>query len=261
MVLFIFKPGSNSGITFVSQTASPLNMTPGPDFWFWTPPEISSSSVDTSAPLAARKLSPSSENSNPVVEKDRHIDYLSIPFQSKSSDKNLHTRLPPLQSLMEVVKEEDIVAGVESQSLQEEHELGIQFSTNAAEAITALNNQDKESYGVNPDGSRWWRETGIEQRPDGVVCKWTLTRGVSADEVTEWEEKYWEAADEFDYTELGSEKSGRDAWGSVWREYWKETMWQVSALISLAFVFVVDILSVLSWFNIEQYYKEKGTLV
>ncbi|KAL9683800.1 hypothetical protein QQ045_021226 [Rhodiola kirilowii] len=220
--------GTQSGITFVSQPTSSLNVTPGPDFWSWTPPpKISSDSADTSVPQAARKLSPSSAMPNPVIEKDRHVEYLSIPFQSKSSDKNLETRLPPLQSLMEVQKEKDTISSVESPSLQEEHELGVQFSTNAAEAVTALNNQDKESYRVNPDGSRWWRETGIEQRPDGVMCKWTLTRGVSADEVTEWEEKYWEAADEFDYKELGSEKSGRDAWGNVWREYWKETMWQL----------------------------------
>ncbi|CAM8932890.1 unnamed protein product [Rhodiola kirilowii] len=223
--------GTQSGITFVSQPTSSLNVTPGPDFWSWTPPhKISSDSADTSVPQAARKLSPSSAMPNPVIEKDRHVEYLSIPFQSKSSDKNLETRLPPLQSLMEVQKEEENISSVESPSLQEEHELGVQFSTNAAEAVTALNNQDNESYGVNPDGLRWWRETGIQQRPDGVVCKWTLTRGVSADEVTEWEEKYWEAADEFDYKELGSQKSGRDAWGNVWREYWKETMWQDAGL-------------------------------
>jgi hypothetical protein len=50
----------------------------------------------------------------------------------------------------------------------------------------------------------------------------------SADQVVEWQDKYWEASDEFGHKELGSEKSGRDATGSVWREYWKESMWLVS---------------------------------
>jgi hypothetical protein len=34
-----------------------------------------------------------------------------------------------------------------------------------------------------------------------------------------------QVSDEFDYKELGAEKSGRDAYGAVWREAWKEAMW------------------------------------
>ncbi|RVW55600.1 hypothetical protein CK203_102830 [Vitis vinifera] len=63
--------------------------------------------------------------------------------------------------------------------------------------------------------------------------EWTLIRGVSADHVIEWEEKFWEAADKFQYKELGSEKSGRDATGNVWREYWKESMWQDCGLMHM----------------------------
>lgn len=74
---------------------------------------------------------------------------------------------------------------------------------------------------------------GIEHRPDGVVCKWTLLRGVSADKTVEWENKYWEAADEFGYKELASEKSGRDAAGNVWREYWRESMLQVRHYLNM----------------------------
>ncbi|OEL18553.1 hypothetical protein BAE44_0020428 [Dichanthelium oligosanthes] len=96
-----------------------------------------------------------------------------------------------------------------------------------AEAARALSeSDDKSTHGIHPDGSLWWKETGVEQRPDGVVCKWTVIRGVSADGAIEWEDKYWEASDRFDHKELGSEKSGRDAAGNVWREYWKESTWQ-----------------------------------
>lgn len=66
-----------------------------------------------------------------------------------------------------------------------------------------------------------------------MVCKWTLTRGVSADKTVEWEDKYWEAADEFGHKELGSEKSGRDAAGNVWHEFWKESMWQNGGLVHM----------------------------
>ncbi|KAK1395276.1 hypothetical protein POM88_014332 [Heracleum sosnowskyi] len=66
-----------------------------------------------------------------------------------------------------------------------------------------------------------------------LFIRWTLTRGVSADKAVEWEEKYWEAADDFDFKELGSEKSGRDSSGNVWREFWKETMYQKDGSVHL----------------------------
>ncbi|XP_050114907.1 uncharacterized protein LOC126593079 isoform X1 [Malus sylvestris] len=157
--------------------------------------------------------------SNPVLEKGRSVDYLSIPLESKLQEPNRNPPLPPFQSLMEVEK----VDVSEALSVKEEHELGDEFSAHAAEAAQTLDAVDEaSSYGVNADGSKWWKESGIKQRPDGVICKWTMTRGVSADQVTEWQDKYWEAAYEFGHKELGSEKLGRDATGNVWREFLDE---------------------------------------
>lgn len=194
-------------------------VTPGPDFWSWTPP-----SIDSSDDLqAAKKPSANPNLSLPLKEKERSLDVLSIPLQSILSNP----LLPPLQSLKEVEK----VDVAESTSTKDEHELGHEFSVHAAEAVRALAKVDEESLsGVYTDGARWWKESGVEQRPDGVTCRWTMIRGVSADQVTEWQEKYWEAADELGHKELGSEKLGRDAHGNVWREHWKEAMWQVIGL-------------------------------
>lgn len=171
---------------------------------------------------------------NPVVEKTRSMDVLPIPFESKLSETNHNPLLPPFQSLIEVEKENVSESSQAAPSLKEEHELGALFSAHAEEAAHALDMVDEVStQGVNPDGSRWWKETGIEQRHDGVICRWTMTRGVSADQVVEWQEKFWEAADEIGYKELGSEKSGRDATGNVWREFWRESMGQVRRISSL----------------------------
>nr|GFC99390.1 hypothetical protein CTI12_AA088340 [Tanacetum cinerariifolium] len=135
--------------------------------------------------------------------------------------------LPPLQSLMEVGKQDVSGSTLETPELKEEHQVDNVFSMNAEDAINALADVNQvSSQGTKPEGSMWWKETGTEVRPDGVVCRWTLTRGVSADKSVEWEDKYWEASDEFGYKELGSEKSGRDAFGNVWREFWKESMSQ-----------------------------------
>lgn len=172
-----------------------------------------------------------------MEEKERTEDSLLIPFESTLFETH-NPPLPPLQSLIEVEKADISNPNVEVQTVGEKHEHDIAFSVNASEAAEALNKVDEAlTEGVNVDGTKWWKETGIERRPDGVLCRWTLTRGVSADESVEWEDKYWEAVGEFDYKELGSEKSGRDASGNVWREYWKESMWQVSIvkLISLMF--------------------------
>lgn len=161
------------------------------------------------------------------MEKERSSDFLLIPFESKILQNK--ALLPPMQSLMEIEEWEVSSSAQETPHLEEEHEIGAAFSAHAAETMQALHEANElSSQGIYPDGSRWWKETGLERRPDGVVCKWTLNRGVSSDKTVEWEEKYWEAADEFGYKELGSEKSGRDAAGNVWREYWRESMSQVS---------------------------------
>ncbi|KAM1198595.1 hypothetical protein ACFX13_010167 [Malus domestica] len=199
--------------------------TPGPDFWSWEPPQGSDKASDDVIDLpTAMKTSAQLNLSNHVLEKERSVDYLSIPLESKLQEPNRNPPLPPFQSLMEVEK----VDVSEALSVKEEHELGDDFSAHAAEAAQTLDAVDEGlSYGVNADGSKWWKESGIKQRPDGVICKWTMTRGVSADQVTEWQDKYWEAADEFGHKELGSEKLGRDANGNVWREFWTKSMWQV----------------------------------
>ncbi|VAH91457.1 unnamed protein product [Triticum turgidum subsp. durum] len=165
-----------------------------------------------------------------LMEKERSADFLSLPFVTSFFEKKEDRSLPPFQSFAEP---ENVDSGA-MPVVDAEEAFETQFSNNAAEAARALStSDDKSSHGIDPDGSKWWKETGVEQRPDGVVCKWTVIRGVSPDGSVEFEDKYWEASDRFDHKELGSEKSGRDARGNVWREYWKESMWQVIAQHSL----------------------------
>ncbi|KAM4115807.1 hypothetical protein ACB094_02G000800 [Castanea mollissima] len=229
------QQGTQNESIFVPRSESSQSGTPGPDFWSWAPPvnsDISSDDVNDAQISGRSSVYPTSNN--PVVEKDWPVGFLSIPFESTLSESNPKYTLPPLQSFIDVEKVEASEASLGTPYLEEEREHGVQFSAHAAEAAHALHKMDGQSpHGVNPDGSRWWKETGIEQRPDGVICRWTMTRGVSADQVVEWQEKFWEAADEFGYKELGSEKSGRDATGNVWREYWRESMRQECGLVHL----------------------------
>lgn len=206
--------------------------TPGPNFWSWTPPLDRDSGAEDIEVKPATKAFADLVQSNPVIEKERPVEFLSIPFESSLFPGK--PPLPPPQTIVEVEKSEVSDSTQETSHLEVEHELGIEFSTYAAEAVEALREVNEvSSQGVTPDGSRWWKETGLDRRPDGVVCKWTLMRGVNADKTVEWEDKYWEAADEFGYKELGSEKSGRDATGNVWREYWRESMSQNRGLVHL----------------------------
>ncbi|XP_076953889.1 protein LIKE EARLY STARVATION, chloroplastic-like [Bidens hawaiensis] len=196
-----------------SQQGSASIRTPGPNFWSWIPPSDSNADDEANSATSSTRTSPYPNQSNPVMELEPSITHLSLPFESKTYNPSL----PPFQSLMEVEKQD-------------------MFSTNAEDAAHALAEVDVDSvssHGANPEGSKWWKETGTEVRADGVVCKWTLTRGVSADKSVEWEEKYWEAADEFGYKELGSEKSGRDASGNVWREFWKESMSEIDGCLHI----------------------------
>ncbi|GMH28496.1 hypothetical protein Nepgr_030339 [Nepenthes gracilis] len=202
--------GTPSWSSSSSHSRSSGNGTPGPDFWSWIPPPEDDSSFNDARNL--QKSPETSKNPNPqssVIEKDRPPEFISIPFEIENSGCKTN---PP------AMKED----------------LGVNFPSQAAEAADALDNAEEEaSCGIHPDGSRWWKEMGVERRPNGEVCRWTLTRGVSADAVVEWEDKYWEAADQFGYKELGSEKSGRDATGNVWHEYWKESMWQEGGLLQM----------------------------
>lgn len=235
-----FEPEGDIGVQqggdtsiFQSQPESGGIGTPGPNFWSWTPPDSGETYDNGTNLISASQTSPSPSQASPVMELDRYVDYLSLPFESKTAS-NHEPPLPPLQSLMEVEKVDTSSSVLENAQLAEKRELGEVFSTNAAEAAHALGEvHEVSTQGIYPDGSRWWKETGTEQRADGVVCRWTLTRGVSADKAVEWEEKYWEAADEFDYKELGSEKSGRDATGNVWREFWKESMGQIDGCLHI----------------------------
>ncbi|XP_038724166.1 uncharacterized protein LOC120015703 isoform X2 [Tripterygium wilfordii] len=227
-------PGTWNRSVYVPRVETSGSGIPGPDFWSWTPPPDGDRNLDASSEQTSRNFSVPLTSTNPVMEKDQYFDPLSIPFESKLLESNHNPPLPPFQSLMEVEKVEVQELASEKPSRKEGHEIGELFSAHAAEAAHALEMVDESSsYEENPDGSKWWKETGIEQRPDGLTCRWTMTRGVSADQVVEWQEKFWEAADEFDYKELGSEKSGRDANGNVWREFWRETMWQDCGLMHI----------------------------
>ncbi|CAL4987176.1 unnamed protein product [Urochloa decumbens] len=216
-------PGSGGSSSY-KQESSKLG-TPGPDFWSWLPPMRDSSkpSENSTGLKPSKKVDTSSRQSDLLMEKEKSADYLSLPFETTFFEKKEDRSLPPFQSFAEP-ENVDSKADLATDAKETFEE---QFSKNAAEAARALSeSDDKSTNGIHPDGSMWWKETGVEQRPDGVVCKWTVIRGVSADGAVEWEDKYWEASDRFDHKELGSEKSGRDAAGNVWREYWKESMWQ-----------------------------------
>ena len=201
--------------------------TPGPDFWTWSPPD---KKTDETSKIP-KSLEPSilPHRSSFVVEKEKLSPSLDIPFENMETgllafQSRAKPSLPPLQSLVEVQENaiktsEDVETLVSSMPIPDR-----------ANQITSVMQQDNANAsmnsGVNGDGSYWWKETGKELRNDGVTCSWIVIRGINLDG-TEWEEKFWEAFDKFDYKELGGENSGRDTAGNVWREFWKEAMWQV----------------------------------
>lgn len=215
--------GTSGGVKpFRAELEELKHSSPGPDFWSWSPPEDSTSIRSDLGSNLQSKLIPNVvlKPSLSLMEKEASREILPIPFQSTLSQTEHAPPLPPLQSIVELEKIDT------SPSSTNQPELDEVFSSHAAEAAAALGSSNNESSGVKLDGSKWWKETGTETKADGIVIRWTLTRGVSADGSVEWEDKFWEASDQFDYKELGSEKSGRDAAGNVWREFWKESMWQ-----------------------------------
>ncbi|XP_024526217.1 uncharacterized protein LOC9655368 [Selaginella moellendorffii] len=210
-------------------------VSPGPDFWTWTPPPPPSPVEDPSekAALSPKTSQSETQASNSVLEKEREAQTLELPFETENARSVLPLvfqsraapSLPPLQSLVEI---KENVAATRKKQITEVPTAVLERDKLADSVVhqDLQTNKTKSTTGVNPDGSRWWKETGEEDRGNGVVCSWSVTRGVSSEGVVEWEEKFWEACDDFDYKELGSEKSGRDASGNVWREFWKETIWQ-----------------------------------
>ncbi|RDX58369.1 hypothetical protein CR513_62323, partial [Mucuna pruriens] len=217
--------GVQNGGILVAESETQRNGVPGPDFWSWTPPVDSDIPSDDGSGLQLdTKSSVLPTLPSALAEKEWTPQFLSIPLESLFPQSKHSDTLPPFQSFLEV-EEAKSASGLESLSLEEEQRHDVSSSDYAAEAAHALSEANKSSpIGVNPDGTRWWKDTGVERRPDGVICRWTLTRGVSADKAIEWQEKYWEASDDFGYKELGSEKSGRDANGNVWREFWRESL-------------------------------------
>lgn len=202
--------------------------TPGPDFWTWSPPPPDVQ-TDTSLMSGLQRLRVDATPSMAgpaILEKDDSAS-LAIPFESKESaelslifQRRAKPSLPPLQSLLEVEEEDKEEATTVGSSVSVP-DVGEDIAFFQQESLQNPNS----NHGVSEDGSRWWKESGKELRKDGVTCTWTVIRGTNVDG-TEWEEKFWEAFDDLDYKELGAEKSGRNAAGNVWREFWKEAMWQ-----------------------------------
>eukprot|EP00252_Welwitschia_mirabilis_P022336 TRINITY_DN6011_c0_g2_i4.p1 TRINITY_DN6011_c0_g2~~TRINITY_DN6011_c0_g2_i4.p1 ORF type:complete len:496 (-),score=119.18 TRINITY_DN6011_c0_g2_i4:187-1674(-) len=230
--------------SYGSQSDSSLKSTPGPDFWSWSPPP-SDGQKQEPTPTLTPKLVPETKElfAAELLEKENSEVSLGLPFQSRILSaqhspfvlqKLPGPSLPPLQSVIESANTQLPALSISSPAISEEKTFQsiteLSDSQNASEIASILDEDDQKqktsTNGVNPDGSRWWKETGVEHRANGVTCNWTVLRGVSSNGDTEWEEKFWEAYDDFDYKELGSEKSGRDATGNVWREFWKESMWQ-----------------------------------
>lgn len=217
---------------YVPRSETSGTETPGPDFWSWTPPQGSEISSNMNVDLqAVEKLAEFPTLPNPILEKDKSADSLSIPYESMLSSERHSFTIPPFESLIEVRKEAETKPS-SAETSSTEHDLDNISSANAEEVARVLDSLDESSSsGVSENGLKWWKQTGVEKRPDGVVCRWTMIRGVTADGVVEWQDKYWEASDDFGFKELGSEKSGRDATGNVWREFWRESMSQVSAKV------------------------------
>uniref|UniRef100_A0A1J3CNR8 Uncharacterized protein n=1 Tax=Noccaea caerulescens TaxID=107243 RepID=A0A1J3CNR8_NOCCA len=220
------KSGMWSRTVYVPRSETSGSETPGPDFWSWTPPQGSETSSDVNGDLKAVVEFPTL--SSPVLKKEHSAESLSIPYESMLSSERHSFVIPPFESLIEVGKE------TKPETSSSEHDLDVISSANAEEAARVLDGLDESSsHGVSQNGLKWWKQTGVEKRADGVVCRWTMIRGVTADGVVEWQDKYWEASDEFGFKELGSEKSGRDADGNVWREFWREAMMQENGVVHM----------------------------
>ncbi|KAG2307328.1 hypothetical protein Bca52824_027076 [Brassica carinata] len=195
--------GMWSRTVYVPRSETSGSETPGPDFWSWTPPQGSEMISNSSMDLLQAKPAEFPTLSNHVLEKEPSSDSLSIPYESMLSSERHSFVIPPFESLIQVKKETETKPTSAS-----EHDLDAVSSENAEEAARVLDGlDDSASSGVSQEGLKWWKQKGVEKRPDGVVCRWTMIRGVTADGVVEWQDKYWEASDDFGFKELGSEKT------------------------------------------------------
>lgn len=176
---------------------------PGSDFWSWTPPEVADN-----APTPKQQRVTETRVSAAVAEAERVPEAsLQLTFQS-----DLET-----PSELKLQFQSDIVAA-EPALLGDTPVVKLEETATAVRELGA----DGQTEGTLENGSRWWRESGEEELEGGKLCRWTLVRGASADGSVEWEEKWWETSDAFNYRELGAIKSGRDATGNVWQESWRE---------------------------------------
>lgn len=199
--------GEKSALKNVGKTADEPKaeaFNPGSDFWTWSPPE-----VEDNGPTPKLQRKTETRVSAAVAEAERVPEAsLQLKFQS-----DIET---PKELKLEF--ESDGVVELEPAPL------GVTPTAELEETATAVRElgTDGETEGVLDNGSRWWRESGEDELAGGRLCRWTLVRGASADGSVEWEEKWWETSDAFNYRELGAIKSGRDASGNVWQESWRE---------------------------------------
>jgi hypothetical protein len=205
---------------------------PGPDFWSWTPPPAP-------APGLAPQRAPAPAARPAAEVLDRPAPATLPPLQSMVEAPSwqeallaqLRAPAPPLQSASATVGatvSATAAAAATPAAAAAAATSAADVSAALAGAAAALRHAAVGAPGSAPasgtlaDGSRWWSESGTEEQAAGRLCRWTVVRGVSGDGGTEWQEKWWETSDSWNYRELGAEKSGRDASGRVWREAWSE---------------------------------------
>lgn len=198
--------GKNAGSSSSGSSAAKPKaetFTPGSDFWKWSPPEAPSGGAE------------------PQLKKqtEQRVS-AAVAFAERAPEASLQLTF---QSDLEAPKELKIEFETEVPSTEMTTETPTVELEETATAVRELGS-DGTTEGVLENGSRWWRESGEEELEGGKLCRWTLVRGASAGGSVEWEEKWWETSDAFNYRELGAVKSGRDAQGNVWQESWREQM-------------------------------------
>jgi hypothetical protein len=202
------KSGSKSSTETISKPKAET-FNPGSNFWTWTPPEAPGADKAPGAPTPKLQKQTETRVSAAVAVAERPLEQsLQLVFQS---DMETPSELS-LDFESDTEGKSEATAKIETPTVELEE---------TATAVRELG-ADGAMEGTLENGSRWWRESGEEELEGGKLCRWTLVRGASADGSVEWEEKWWETSDAFNYRELGAMKSGRDAKGNVWQESWRE---------------------------------------